>query len=208
MTEINLVAPRPDVEETATLAHSTEALLTQVLLGTNGIEVDALNVLGQTPLHIACMRRNWPVVRLLLHAGASPTIEDRRGFTPGQVAYKRGMPIPNDLVDTLGDAPVGGIIAPVRELIVDPDGATLLLCHELCTLHRTCPPINRDSPEPPPENVRRLQVLVDPDTGILRSGEFGSLIWKREARRAAIGDVLKVRTSFRLISWHLQFVRG
>lgn len=173
-------------------AHSTEALLTQVLLGTNGIEVDALNVLGQTPLHIACMRRNWPVARLLLQAGASPTIEDRRGLTPGQHAYKRGMPIPNDLVHTLGDAPEKGIIAPLRELIVDPDGSTLLLCHELCTLHRTCPPITRNSAEPPPENVRRLHVLVDPDTGILRSGEFGSLTWKGEARRAAIGDVLKV----------------
>jgi len=185
-------APAPAVVEASAPTHSTEALLTQVLLGTNGIEVDALNVLGQTPLHVACMRRNWTVARLLLHAGASPTIVDRRGFTPGQLAYKRGMPIPNDLVDTLGDAPEKGIIAPLRELIVDPDGSTLLMCHELCMLHRTCPPINRDSSEPPPENVRRLHVLVDPETGILRSGEFGSLTWKGAARRAAIGDVLKV----------------
>lgn len=185
-------APAPAVVEASAPTHSTEALLTQVLLGTNGIEVDALNVLGQTPLHVACMRRNWPVARLLLHAGASPTIVDRRGFTPGQLAYKRGMPIPNDLVDTLGDAPEKGIIAPLRELIVDPDGSTLLMCHELCMLHRTCPPINRDSSEPPPENVRRLHVLVDPETGILRSGEFGNLTWKGAARRAAIGDVLKV----------------
>jgi acetoin utilization deacetylase AcuC-like enzyme len=75
---------------------------------------------------------------------------------------------------------------------VDPDGSTLILSHELCILHRTCPPIRRDSPEPPPENVRRLHVLVDQETGILRSGEFGSVVWKGEARRAAIGDVLKV----------------
>jgi len=192
VAEKHPAAPAPEASEPSAPTHSTEALLTQVLLGTNGIEVDALNVLGQTPLHIACQRRNWPVARLLLHAGASPTIEDRRGFTPGQLAYKRGMPIPIDLVGTLGHPPEKGIIAPVRELIVDPDGATLLLCHELCMLHRTCPPINRDSPEPPPENVRRLHVLVDPETGILRSGEFGSLTWKGEARRAAIGDVLKV----------------
>ena len=185
-------APAPNADEAVSApTHSTEALLTQVLLGTNGIEVDAVNVSGQTPLHVACMRRNWPVARLLLHAGANPTVVDKRGFTPGQLAYKRGMPIPNDLVGTLGDPPEKGIIAPVRELIVDPDGSTLLFCHELCTLHRTCPPINRDSAEPPPENVRRLHVLVDPETGILRSGEFGSLTWKGEARRAAIGDVLK-----------------
>lgn len=174
------------------LVPTTDALLTQVLLGTSGIEVDALNVLGQTPLHIACMRRNWSVARLLLQAGADPKIKDRRGHTPGHLAHKRAMPIPNDLYLTLGDPPESGIVPPTRELIVDPDGSTLLLHHELCILHRTCPPIVRDSDEPPPENVRRLQVLVDPETGILRSGEFSSLVWRNEARRAAIADVLKV----------------
>lgn len=171
---------------------SSEALLTQLLLSSSGIEVDALNVMGQTPLHIACHRANWPVVRLLLEAGADARIADRRGYTPGQLAYKRGLFIPNDLVDALGDPPESGVIPPPRDLIVDPDGSTMILCHELCILHRTCPPIRRDSPEPPPENVRRLQVLTDPDTGILRTGEFGNLVWNDKARRAAISDVLKV----------------
>ena len=171
---------------------STDALLTQVLLGTNGIELDAVNVLGQTPLHIACARGNWAVARLLLHAGASTTIADRRGYTPGQLSYKRGMPIPNDLLDVLGDPPEAGTIPPPRDLIVDPNSSTLLLCHELCLLHRTCPPIRRNSLDPPPENVRRLHVLVDKETGILRSGEFSSLTWKGEARRAAMADILKV----------------
>lgn len=171
---------------------STEALLTKVLLGTPGIEIDALNVLGQTPLHIACSRRNWLVARLLLQAGANPSITDRRGFTPGQLAYKRAMPIPNDLVTALGDPPEKGTVPPPRELVVDPDKSTLLLCHELCVLHRTCPPIERDSAEPPPENVRRLQVLLDPKTGILQTGEFSKLVWKGDCRRAAIADVLKV----------------
>lgn len=179
-------------EETTSQVQPTEALLTQLLLGTNGIEVDAQNMMGQTPLHIACHRGNWPVVRLLVEAGANAATTDRRGFTPGQLAYKRGLFIPNDLVATLGDPPETGVVPPARDLIVDPDGATLLLCHELCILHRTCPPIRRDSQEPPPENVRRLTVLVDDDTGILRCGEFGSLLWKDKARRAAISDVLKV----------------
>jgi ankyrin repeat protein len=171
---------------------STDALLTQVLLGTNGIEVDSLNVLGQTPLHVACMRRNWPVVRLLIQAGANTKITDRRGHTPGHLCHKRAMPIPNDLYDILGDPPETGIVPPARELIVDPDTSTLLLHHEVCLRHHTCPPILRDSEEPPPENIRRLHVLVNPETGILRSGEFGSLIWNNEARRASIADVLKV----------------
>jgi hypothetical protein len=42
-------------------------------------------------------------------------------------------------------------------------------------------------------------VLVDPDSGILRTGEFQSLLWKNEARRAAISDVLKVRSLFLVV---------
>jgi ankyrin repeat protein len=173
---------------------STQSLLTQVLLGTSGIEIDALNSVGQTPLHVACCRGNWAVVRLLLKAGASPDIADRRGFTPGQVAHKRGMPIPNDLLEILGGPPSSGTVAPPRDLIVDPDTNTLLLTHELCGLHKTCPLIRRDSSnEPPPENVRRLQVLVDQETGILRTGEFNRCTWENETRRAAMVDILKVR---------------
>lgn len=173
---------------------SSDSIVTQLLLQAPGIEVDAQNSVGQTPLHVACARGNWNAARLLLKAGANPDIADRRGFSPGQHAHKRGMPIPNDLMETLGGPPSSGIVPPPRDLIVDPHGNTLLLTHELCGLHRTCPPILRDSnEEPPPENVRRLQVLVDEDTGILRTGEFSRCNWENEGRRAALVDVLKVR---------------
>jgi len=178
--------------ELPTTDASTAALLTQVLLGTAGIEVDGINSIGQTALHVACARGNWPVVRLLLQAESDPNIADRRGFTPGQVAYKRGMPIPSDLLASLGDPPESGTIPPARDLIVDPNAPTAIITHELCGLHRTCPPIRRDSAEPPPENVRRLHVLTDQETGILRAGEFAPCSWKHEARRAAMADVLKV----------------
>lgn len=185
-----------EVSESGTHS-STEALMTQVLLGTPGIEIDAINVMGRTPLHIGCARGNWSVVRLLIQAGASTSIVDRRGFTPGQLAYKKGMSIPNDLIETLGDPPETGTVPPMRDLLVDPDGRTMVICHELCLLHRTCPPIRRNSQDPPPENVRRLHVLVDAETGILQGGEFSSLLWKKEARRVAISDVLKVSLTCR-----------
>mmetsp|Transcript_27949 Transcript_27949/g.61564 ORF Transcript_27949/g.61564 Transcript_27949/m.61564 type:complete len:1058 (-) Transcript_27949:88-3261(-) len=166
--------------------------VTKILVNTPDIEIDAQNSVGQTPLHIACARGNWNVVRLLLKKGASPAIADRRGFTPGQHAHKRGMPIPNDLLKILGGPPSSGIIPPPRDLIVDPDNNTIVITHELCGLHRTCPPIRRGSnDEPPPENVRRLHVLVDKETGILRTGEFGRCKWENEGRRAALVDVLK-----------------
>ncbi|KAL3924669.1 MAG: hypothetical protein SGILL_000906 [Bacillariaceae sp.] len=166
---------------------------TQILLKTNGIEIDAQNAVGQTPLHVACSRGNWTAVRELLAAGASPDAADRRGYTPGQFAHKRGVVIPNDLLETLGGPPSSGTVPPPRDLIVDPDSSTLLITHELCILHRTCHPIRRDNEsEPPPENVRRLQVLVDKESGILRTGEFSKCNWQGEARRAALVDVLKV----------------
>ncbi|KAG7368554.1 histone deacetylase superfamily protein [Nitzschia inconspicua] len=171
---------------------STEETAIQILLRTDGIEIDAPNSVGQTPLHIACSRGNWNAVRVLLGKGASPDLPDRRGFTPGQISHKRGLVIPNDLLETLGGPPTSGVVPPPRDLIVDPDSNTLLITHELCILHRTCPPVRRDATEePPPENVRRLQVLVDNETGILRTREFSNCNWQGEARRAALVDVLK-----------------
>ena len=164
------------------------ACVTKLLLATDKIDIDARNNYGRTALHIATSRGNWYVARLLLTAGADATILDKRGLTPGARAIKRGMVIPNDLK-------VLGSDAPSRDLIMDPDGATILLCHELCIQHRTCPPIVRDdadSSEPPPENVRRLNVLINDDDGILRCGEFSGCKWNTDARRAALTDVLKV----------------
>lgn len=172
-----------------------DSLVTQNLLGTPGIEVDAPNALGQTALHIACSRGNWPVARLLLQAGADPEVVDKRGLTPGHLAHKRGLPIPDELTSTLGGPSASEGLPPSRDLIVDPDSSTVILAHELCMLHRTCPPIARDGSDPPPENVRRLHVLVDAEEGILLGGEFAGCTWKAAARRAAIADVLKVSTA-------------
>lgn len=176
------------------VSSGSATVVTELLLATPGIEVDAQNSIGQTPLHVACSRGNWPVARLLLEAGADASAKDKRGMTPGQVALKRGMPVPNDLLSSLGDptSPTNG--APPRDLVVDPDSQTLLICHELCNLHRTCPPIRRDNLlDVPPENVRRLHVLLNENTGILRGGEFGRVVWDSNARRASMADVLKVR---------------
>ncbi|KAL3827158.1 hypothetical protein ACHAXA_006713 [Cyclostephanos tholiformis] len=165
-----------------------DGCVTKLLLAAENVEIDARNNYGRTPLHIAASRGNWHVARLLINAGADAHILDKRGLTPGSRARKRGMVIPNDLK-------ILGNDAPTRDLIMDPDGATLILCHELCIQHRTCPPIVRDdadASEPPPENVRRLNVLINDDDGILRCGEFSSCKWNTDARRAALSDVLKV----------------
>ncbi|KAL7552660.1 hypothetical protein ACHAWF_016319 [Thalassiosira exigua] len=171
--------------------------ITELLLETEGIDVDAQNNYGRTALHIAVMRGNWHAARLLLKAGADAQVLDKRGLTPGQWARKRGKVIPNDLttslLTSLGGADVH--LPPTRDQIMDPDGSTAILCHELCGQHRTCPPIVRgdeETSEPPPENVRRLYVLINSEDGILRAGEFNGCKWYTEVRRAALSDVLKV----------------
>ena len=178
-----------------TVGHAVNGIaqVTQMLLSQTGVEVDAQNMQGHTPLHIACSRGNWPVARLLLKANASPSVQDKRGFTPLQLALKRGMPVPNDLIAAFGDyaSSMAGF-PPTRDLIVDPDSTTFLISHELCMLHRSCQPIRRDSGvDPPPENIRRLHVLINEKDGILRSCEFNRMSWQSEARRAAISDVLR-----------------
>ena len=183
---------------------SSGGCVTELLLSmSDNIEIDAQNNYGRTPLHIAASRGNWHVVRLLVNAGAKTHVLDKRGLTPGQRARKRGMVIPNDLLKLLGGGDEDGedddeesvSLPPTRDLIMDPDGRTLILCHELCIQHRTCPPIVRsdaDTSEPPPENVRRLNVLINDDDGILRSEEFSGCVWYTDVRRAAMSDVLKV----------------
>lgn len=162
--------------------------VTELLLGSEKIEINAQNNYGRTPLHIAAAHGNWHVARLLINAGADTQILDKRGLSAGQRARKRGMVIPHDL-NVLGED------ASLRDLIMDPDGNTVILCHELCIQHRTCPPIVRgdaETSEPPPENVRRLNVLINDDDGILRCGEFSGCKWYTDVRRAALSDVLKV----------------
>lgn len=179
---------------------TSKTIITQMLLNTPDIEVDVTDNYGHSPLHVAACRGNWQVVRLLLAAGANPKLKDQRGLTAGLLALKKGMAIPNDINAALGLTSIPPAIEsicmpPKRDLIIDPEGSTFLVCHELCSQHLTCPPIKRnsgDSADPPPENVQRLSVLLDEQTGILRSAEFDNLKWEGDCRRASIADVLKV----------------
>lgn len=42
-----------------------------------------------------------------------------------------------------------------------PSATTAILHHPLCLEHHSCPPIRRSSGDPPPENVKRLEVIYD-----------------------------------------------
>mmetsp|Transcript_27116 Transcript_27116/g.54231 ORF Transcript_27116/g.54231 Transcript_27116/m.54231 type:complete len:892 (+) Transcript_27116:385-3060(+) len=152
-----------------------------------GATVDCINFYGRTPLHFAAASGNWAVARLLLEAGASVVITDKKGETSGAIAHKRGLVPPADITQLR----IPGV-EPIRDTLLDPASKTVILCHELCSKHYSCPPIYRGGPDPPPENIRRLEVLINSETGILNSDEFSSCVWEAGARRAAMADVLKV----------------
>ncbi len=58
----------------------------QLLLGVEGVDVNIGNQLGNTPLHIAAMKGNEKMARLLLEKDADPNIKNLSGDTPLQIA--------------------------------------------------------------------------------------------------------------------------
>lgn len=53
----------------------------------HGVSVNAQDYSGSTPLHYAVQQNNFPVVNLLLKAGADPKIKDQDGTTPFDRAF-------------------------------------------------------------------------------------------------------------------------
>jgi len=47
-----------------------------------GAEINSADLLGMTALHWAALNRNATMIKMLLHRGADPNLEDMRGSTP------------------------------------------------------------------------------------------------------------------------------
>lgn len=52
-----------------------------------GANPNLANAKGNTPLHLACTRRDAPMIALLLSYGALPNIGNREGRTPGELLH-------------------------------------------------------------------------------------------------------------------------
>jgi len=171
------------------------------------------NLRGMTPLHYACLGAHWPCAKYLL--GQDPSLsksKDKQHITAGQMAVRAGHAIPDDLKKLLG---LFNSSLPPSSSPSSPS-PTLLIADPTCLEHHTCTPIIRATHcDPPPENVHRLKVLLDPDTGILHSREFtpcpsslppssssssspssssskGKVEWCHEAPEAPLADLLRV----------------
>jgi ankyrin repeat protein len=124
------------------------------LVENRSANMNAASMLGETPLHLACANESWEVVEYLRASGANENAPNKRALTP------RAM------IDA----------ASSRNVSKSDKKSTLIVTHPLCLDHHTCvAPITRFAKElPPPENVIRLQVLVDKEVGALRSDFIGS----------------------------------
>lgn len=70
---------------------------------------------------------------------------------------------------------------------------TAIVTNPLCTRHHTCPPSQVETPSAPPENIKRLHVLVDAQHGALQGSDLSAqLKWVRNAKLAVLADVLRV----------------
>lgn len=141
-----------------------------------------------TPLHVAGKYGSAGVWKLILESNMTDTLlsmKDAYQRTPEEVAALYGWGCNNgnnrELISSAGS---GG-----------RKNTTAILSHPECRQHYTCACNALDDDDAPPENIKRLEVLLCDQAGCLRSEDLpGSkdLLWIEECRRAAISDVLRV----------------
>lgn len=151
------------------------------LLLSLGVNVNSPTVTGETPLHLAAIAKNSHAWSLLIGAGANPSAKNRHDRTP--------LDICNSHVPAWDPTCSNGSSS---DSFIDKKPQTALLSHPLCMKHSTCPPSEVDEPVAPPENAKRLSVIIDNNYGILRaSSTLQNLMWL-DSTAATISDVLRV----------------
>ncbi len=176
--------------------------------------VAAVDRTGSSALHLAARFSHAEVVSLLLESGADANLVDRMGRTPLHLACAAaagGLPAARDcvkrlvasgananLADDMGLNPAQwaeqcGTVPSVSSAAKD---RTLVVTHPSCGDHHTCThkAYSRSGPDPPPENIHRLEVLLNDTSGALRMGEFAGtsgLVKDANPPRCAIVDVMR-----------------
>jgi acetoin utilization deacetylase AcuC-like enzyme len=173
-------------------------------------------------LHRCAARNASACVNSLLELGVDPRTQDTYGNTPLHIAGACGstdfwarisglfagdgtkkeefLSITNSFGRTpVAEASIAGYDSSGSTQLTKRQGknvekgATAILTHDLCRKHHTCRPSELGS-EAPPENIRRLGVLLDDATGALRGKDLAAsgVQWEPNARAAPLGDVLRV----------------
>ena len=182
-------------------AAASNAVGTLQVLIKSGASLSLQTPNGSTALHVAAASGAVEAWALLVAAGADASgTPDKWGRSAMAVAEchgwrAQGSTTSSVLVKVQNEATTQQS-SSARQKKVGPYGSlttTAILSHPLCTKHFTCPPSDTEGSSAPPENVKRITVLLDKDKGALRSSELAKdILWEPEARAAALADVLRV----------------
>ncbi|GMF49315.1 unnamed protein product [Phytophthora fragariaefolia] len=159
------------------------------------VDVNPVTPLRQTPAHIAAFAGFDEGVDILRKSArvANFSLKDTHDCTAAQVAHRCGFIA---LEARLRAAEEGKDV----EEAVDPQAdvpqkdQTRFFFHPEVWRHLPMAYHRRGGPDPPPENPERIDTLVDPVFGILRSREFQrpNVKWDHDIERADIADILRV----------------
>lgn len=156
----------------------------------NGASAEAVNTLGCTPFHTAASNGSVEVWKCLVEAAPGGNGSDT-------ILYLENMK------DRFGRSPID--TAEMYGFHVDPNDASLLVpkskgnlktsivTSPVCMQHHTCIPNEAGQSSSPPENIRRLEVIINETSGSLCSVDLApKLEWVRNSKAATISDVLRV----------------
>lgn len=170
-------------------ACSDAHLAANVLLANGANLTDKCAGVGMTALHIAAAAGSTNVWMILVQAAGEEAAQhlqalDGLGRSPVQLAERSGWSVdandPSHLTPIVGSSTSGAT-------------TTAIVANPLCSRHYTCPPSQVETPSAPPENTKRLHVLIDEHAGVLRATDLSAhLQWVSNARSAALVDVLRV----------------
>ncbi|KAL4139846.1 hypothetical protein PRNP1_015491 [Phytophthora ramorum] len=160
------------------------------------VDVNPVTPLRQTPSHIAALADFAEGVEILRTSprsgGADFALTDSHGCTAAQVARRCAF---DALEVRLLAAEAGTETTEVKQdAVVQQKDQTRFFFHPEVWRHLPMAYHRRGGPDPPPENPERIDTLVDPVFGILRSREFQrpNVKWDHDIERADIADILRV----------------
>lgn len=183
-------------------------------LGSGGLTTQS--TYGWSPLHTAAAGGCAKIWHMLVLAGADVTQLDCWDRSPVDVAVVNGY-IYNSSTQELSPQKLASENADSE---FDPSNTTTaIVTHKLCQQHYTCPPDQTESVQAPPENKKRLTVLLDELNGNLHAIDLRrseqkdtsdscplSLAWNWEPTPATLSDVLRVHewSHIRFLQFHCE----
>ena len=166
------------------------------------------------PVHWACAYGHADVVDFLLKSGADPSLKNDNKDNAMHCAVRGGdvkcvelllkshpelaneanaqMQTPADLAAARGQPAIAKLFKRYVTDEADEALERIIIAPDVCFLHHSCPPITRlEKDTPPPENVNRLNTLLNSKNGTLRGSEFKNVKYVSSVKPAAWVDILR-----------------